>query len=238
MTRAFNWAQLWISISRGIQFIPQTLILAFAPFVFSLLLGLLVCLIRIWKVPVIAPLLKAIVTIMKGVPVYLLLVTASLMVTLYFNGIAEKLGWNVRAQNINGITLGVVVISIASIPMMSEALRGAALSVPQSQYEAGYAAGLSRWQITRRVVIPQMIPEAVPLLTNNLVSMVKASALCSLIGVPEVLSASIRAANQRYDLLEGYIAAALVYWGLCFLVEKVMRRIELYTGRFKSIQAS
>lgn len=233
MIRPFNWGQIWSSIAAAVQFIPQTLILSLAPFAIALMLGTLVAIARIWKVPVLSQLFAVVVTVLKGIPTYLLLVAASLISTLYYRQIAAAFGLKAGQDGINGIVLGVIVLSFAAVPTVSESIRGAMLTVSSDQSEAGYAAGLTRGQIMRRIIIPQTIPEAIPILTNNLVSMVKASALCSLVGVSEVLSASIRAADERYDLLEGYIAAALVYWVLCFVLEQGMNKLAYETSRFK-----
>lgn len=233
MIRPFNWEQVWVSVTAAIQFVPQTLTLSLVPFAIALVLGTLVAIVRIWELPVLSQLFQFIVTIMKGIPTYLLLVAASLISTLYYRQIAGAFGIPAGEDGIDGVTLGVIVLSLAAVPTVSESIRGAMLTVPADQSEAGYAAGLTKWQIMRRVIIPQAVPEAIPVLTNNLVSMVKASALCSLVGVSEVLSASIRSASERYDLLEGYIAAALVYWVLCFVLEQGMSRLAYETSRFK-----
>ena len=238
MIRPFSWSQVVDSFLAGVQFIPQTLILAIVPFLVAVVVGLVVAMVRIWKVPVLSQLLQAYVVIFKGIPVYLLLIAGSLTYIATFDVVAEHFGWAIRQKDVSMIWLGLFLLSIQAIPGVSEIIRGAFLSVSKDQYEAGYAAGLSRWQITRDLIIPQMIPEAMPGLTNCFVSFVKASALCSLIGVTEVMSAAVRAANVSYDLVEAYLASALIYWPLCASIEFVMGRIERRVSRFRAVLAA
>lgn len=238
MIRPFSWSQVFDSLRAGAQFIPQTLILAIVSFLVALVVGMVIAMVRIWRVPVLSQIFQAYVVIFKGIPVYLLLIAGSLVYISYFDVVAQHFGWAIRQKDISMVWLGLVLLSIQSIPAVSEILRGAFLSVSDDQYEAGYAAGLSRWQVARDLIIPQMIPEAMPGLTNCFVSFVKASALCSLIGVTEVMSSAVRAANVSYDLVEAYIASAIIYWPLCAAIEFLMGRIERKVSGFKAVLAA
>ncbi|PLS29357.1 amino acid ABC transporter permease [Bifidobacterium parmae] len=238
MIRPFSWQQVIDSLRAGAQFIPQTLILAIVPFLVALVVGMAIAMVRVWRVPVLSQIFQAYIVIFKGIPVYLLLIAGSLIYISYFDVVAQHFGWAVRQKDISMIWLGLFLLSIQSIPAVSEILRGAFLSVSDDQYEAGYAAGLSRWQVTRDLIIPQMIPEAMPGLANCFVSFVKASALCSLIGVTEVMSSAVRAANVSYDLVEAYIASAVIYWPLCAAIEFLMGRIERKVSGFKAVLAA
>lgn len=236
--RPFSSQQFVDSIVAASHFIPQTLLLVAVPFAVSIVVGFVVAVIRVWRVPVLAPVLQVLTTIIRGIPVYLLLVIANLLYDLYFDAIAEHFGWAARKSDSGLLNLSIVIMSIAFIPAAAEFLRGALLAVPASQYEAGYASGLTRLQILRRIVIPQMIPEAIPSISNMLISLIKASALTSAIGVMDILNESIRSASYNYNLLEAYLAAALLYWGLAVGIELLMKAAELRAGRFKKALAA
>ncbi|KFI97042.1 ABC transporter permease subunit [Bifidobacterium stellenboschense] len=236
--RPFSSQQFVDSLVAASHFIPQTLLLIAVPFVVSIAIGFVVAVIRVWRIPVLAPVLQVLTTIIRGIPVYLLLVIANLLYDLYFDTIAEHFGWAARKSGAGLLNLSIVILSIAFIPAAAEFLRGAMLAVPASQYEAGYASGLTRLQILRRIVIPQMIPEAIPSISNMLISLIKASALTSAIGVMDILNESIRSASYNYNLLEAYLAAALLYWGLAVGIELLMKAAELRAGRFKKALAA
>ena len=105
-------------------------------------------------------------TVIRGVPdlVWMLL--------LYFGGqilvndIAEALGYRSGPQ-INPFVAGVLTIGFVYGAYMTETFRGAIMSVPKGQSEAGWAFGMSRFYTFRRMVLPQMVRFALPSFTNN-----------------------------------------------------------------------
>lgn len=236
--RPFSSQQFVDSLVAASHFIPQTLLLVAVPFVVSITIGFVVAVIRVWRVSVVAPVLQVLTTIIRGIPVYLLLVIANLLYDLYFDAIAEHFGWATRKSDSGLLNLSIVILSVAFVPVAAEFLRGALLAVPDSQYEAGYASGLTKSQILLRIVVPQMIPEAIPSISNMLISLVKASALTSAIGVMDILNESIRSAGYNYNLLEAYLAAAALYWAIAVGIELLMKAAALRAGRFKRALAT
>ena len=231
--RNFNFSQIWESFIFAVQFLPQTLLLVFVPFLFCLFFGLLIAVIRTWRIPVLSQVLQVVVTIVKGIPVYLLLIVSNLLYILYFDKAAAFLGLPFRTANINILYFAMFILIFSFTPGISEIWRGAMLAVPLGQYEAGQAAGLTRLQILRRIVLPQTIPEVIPGMTSMLIGLLKASALAYMVGVTEILNASIRAASISYNLLEGYIAAAIIYWALSIGIEKGMSVLAQHVGKFR-----
>lgn len=232
---SFNPAQVIESLHDGIAYIPQTLAIVAIAFVISFVLGLGIAIILVRRVPVLNGFFKGFIAVMKGIPVYLLLIFAYLVFTTYFDRFAAAVGLPWTQKDVNGGVFGGVILSVAFIPFMAEALRGAFLAVPEGQYEAGRSVGLTGAQILRRIVIPQMIPEALPNLTNDVIGLIKGSALLYMIGVMDILNASLKTANVSYSIFEGYLAAALIYWALCFIVERSMGWLTRRTGRFKAV---
>jgi L-cystine transport system permease protein len=121
---------------------------------------------------------------------------------------------------------------------VSETIRGALLSVPKGQYEAGYSAGLTFAQVFRRVILPQMIPVALPVLCNNIIIFIKLSSILYFISVLDILNATMIAATASYRFLESYIAAALLYWAIGFVVEKISKIVEVIMSRYKTTSYS
>jgi L-cystine transport system permease protein len=230
---SLNYTQIWDSFVFALHFLPNTLLLLVVPFFLCLVLGLLVAIARVWQVPVLAQVLQVVLTLLKGIPVYLLLIVSNLLYTLYFDKMAAALGWSIRTDDINILYFAIAIITIAFLPGMSELLRGGLMSVPAGQYEAGYASGLSKWQTMRRIILPQMVPEVLPGMTNLLIALLKAGALSYALGVTDIMNAAVRAASNAYNLLEGYIAAALIYWGLSILIEQGMGLLVRRVGKYQ-----
>lgn len=113
----------------------------------------------------------------------------------------------------------------------AEIVRASILSVPRGQYEAATVIGMDYWQSMRRIVLPQATRIAVPPLSNTLLSLIKDSALASLVLVPELFrEAQITAANT-FEYLPLYTMAALYYWVLCYLVSLAQGPLERRLGR-------
>lgn len=228
-----NKRQILDSFLFALSFLPQTLLLVFVPFAICTVFGLLIAFVRVMRTPVLSQLLTAVVAIFKGIPIYLFMVVSYLCLVLYFNPIAEAMHWTIRQRDITPIVFAIVILSIAFTPAMSDVLRGAILAVPQGQYEAARSSGLTTVQMIRRVVLPQMIPAAIPNVTNMLIGIMKGSALAYSVGVTDVLNASLRDAASQYNIIEAYIAAALIYWALAVVIEKVMGALSSGMGRYR-----
>ena len=99
------------------------------------------------------------------------------------------------------------------------------MGVDKGQYEAGYASGLTKAQTFFHVIVPQAVRAVIPPLTNDILSLVKGTALVSVIGVSDILTDSINAASAAYSYLEAYVAA-LVFWGIGIVLERLSHYVE------------
>jgi L-cystine transport system permease protein len=169
----------------------------------------------------------------KAIPGILIIYIVYFSVTDGFNALAQAFHLNAGSKNISMNVIAVMAMSFMGGAFVSETIRGALLSIPQSQYEAGYACGLSFTQIFRRVVLPQLIPAAIPVLCNNIIVFIKLSSILYFISIIDILNASMIPATENYRYLEAYTAAALLYWGAGFAVEKASKLLEKGVSRYK-----
>ena len=202
---------LIVAARAGIACIPTTLLLSIVPFVIGTILGAVIAMVRIFRVKYLAQLFKTVIDTLKAVPLILILYI------LFFTMTAS-------IKNINMTIVAISTLSVFATVIISETIRGAFMSIDSSQYEAGYSVGLTTVQTLRRIVIPQAVPVAVPVLCNNLIGLIKASSIMYLITVKDILN---------YLYLDAYIAAALVYWGLILMIELLSRILEKRMGRFR-----
>ena len=133
--------------------------------------------------------------------------------------------------------VAIVALVICCLSGISEVIRGGLMAVDKGQYEAGEAMGLTWMQtfLAHHLCSPQVVRYVVPPLTNSILSLLKATALVSVIGVMDIMNGALVAANQSYSYLEAYIAAALVFWVLGLLLERLSKAVERYFG--KSVKA-
>ena len=84
-----------------------------------------------------------------------------------------------------------------------------------------------------RILIPQALATAVPNLVNLFVGNVKGSTLAYMISVHEMMGIAVAEANKAYRYIEVYVITALIYWGLCFVLEQIFKKVEIRQNRYK-----
>lgn len=217
-------------IGVGVRYIPVVLILSVVPLIVGLLFGTFIAIVRLYRVPVLNEIFTAIIVFIRGVPLILQLTTLFLFINLSFNIFAEWLGLQVNSSIISYTVIALIGLSINSVAYLSEIVRTALQSVSGGQYEAAYSVGLTSGQTLRRIIIPQAIPVAIPLIGNSFIGLIKGSSAASLISVVEVINATLHEANRSYSFLEAYVASAVIYWTLCMLVERMVAFLETKIG--------
>lgn len=119
-----------------------------------------------------------------------------------------------------------LALSLNTGAYASEILRGGVLSVPHGEVEAGRACGMSRLTLLRRVVLPQAIRQALPGYGNEVILMVKATSLASIITMLEVTGLAQKLISQTYRAVEIFVCAGAIYLALNFLVSRVVVALE------------
>lgn len=109
----------------------------------------------------------------------------------------------------------------------AEIFRGSLLAIAPGQYEASSALGLSRTTTFFKVVLPQALLVAVPPLGNELILMIKASAIASLVTIHDLMGVAKAGFSRTFDF-QLYLWAAVLY---LVLVELIRRGLLLVEGR-------
>lgn len=97
---------------------------------------------------------------------------------------------------------------------VAEVVRAGIAAVPRGQVEAAHSIGLSRWQMLRRVVVPQALRVMIPPLTNQYLNLTKNSSLAVAVGYPELVSVANTSLNQTGRALECIAVVMAVYLAL------------------------
>src|SRR5277367_6328145 len=104
-----------------------------------------------------------------------------------------------------------LAMSLHAGAYMTEILRAGLIAVPYGQYEAGHAQGMSRLQILRYVVMPQVFRTIYAPLGNQFIAIILASSLTSAIAVNEIASWMQTAGAASFRYFETFLVAAVVY---------------------------
>jgi cystine transport system permease protein len=201
--------------------IVGTIPLALVSFVVGLVVALLAALARLsprWWLSGIA---RFYISVIRGTP---------LIVQLYvvFFGLPSV-----------GVTIpswpsAIIVLSLNVGGYAAEIIRAAILSIPRGQWEAAYTIGMPRWLALRRIILPQAARVSVPPLSNTFISLVKDTALTSLILVTEMFRKAQQIAAFSNEFLLLYIEAAVLYWVICLVLSAgqgtLERRLERHVA--------
>ena len=125
---------------------------------------------------------------------------------------------------------GVLALSLYTASYVAEVLRSGILSVGKGQHDAASALGMTSTQRLRRIILPQALIYMLPVLVSLLVTMIKDSALTSVIGLPELLySSEVVAASTLHDLSAFTVAGVLYFvvtYPLTLLGNRLQRRMQ------------
>ena len=134
-------------------------------------------------------------------------------------------------------TAGLCALSLYGGAYFAESIRGAILSVPRGQLDAARAVGMPYALAMRRVVFPQMMGYLLPSLTNQIIGLVKDSAVLSIITVPELTMAAQVVLGTTFSPVETYTMVALLYWALTAAVAAGMLRLERRALAYRRAEA-
>jgi general L-amino acid transport system permease protein len=183
-------------------------------------LAILLALGRRSRMPVIQALCVGYIELVRGVPLISLLFMASVMLPLFLPaGVSvDKL---LRAQ---------LALTGFAAAYLAEVVRGGLQAIARHQYEAADALGLTYWQKTRFVILPQALRIAVPPLVSTFIGFFKDTSLVLIIGLFDLLAAIKVSLNEPAWAgfgVEAYLFAALVYFVFCYAMSRYSKRLEL-----------
>lgn len=148
-------------------------------------------------------------TAIRSVPDLVLMLLTFYSVQILINWLFTIVG--IGKVDINAFGAGVITLAFIYGAYMAETFRGAFESVPVGQLEAGKSTGMSNWLVFRVIKLPQMIRFALPGYTNNLLVLIKATALVSIMGLDDIISLTQQAGRSTQHLLFFNLVAAAVY---------------------------
>jgi polar amino acid transport system permease protein len=107
----------------------------------------------------------------------------------------------------------------------AEIFRGGLLAIDKGQYEASQVLGLSKWQTTTRIILPQMFRVTLPAIANESVTLVKDTALLYAVAVPELLHYAQTAVNRDFTIVPFFVAG-LIYLIMTLFLTVIFKGIE------------
>jgi L-cystine transport system permease protein len=196
----------------AIRAVPGALLMVFCTLVFGTVLGMPIALVRFYNVRFLKPFFDGVITVLRGIPYLIFL----LVFYLVFS----------RFPNLDIIFVAILAIGLCYSVQISEAIRGALESIGREQFDAAYAIGHSGTAVFCRIIFPQVVPAALPPLSNVFIWILKSLPAASMIGVNDILNSALSEATINYRYLEAYLSAGLVFWALFIIAEKIFLTVE------------
>lgn len=220
--KGYGWL-LW----EGVQLTVMVSVTSMAG---AVVVGLLAALAKLGRSKSQFLIVEAYTTIVRGVPELVLLLLVYYGAPTLVQDVAAALGYNLVIA-INPFVAGIATITFIYGAFACEVFRGAYLNVPAGQHEAATVLGLNRTAALRLVILPQVIRYALPGLGNVWMVLVKATALISIIQLPELMRNADVAARATRMPFTFFFAACLVYLAITLASMWAQARAEGWASR-------
>ncbi|MBL0375539.1 ABC transporter permease subunit [Rhizobium sp. KVB221] len=215
---------------------PLTLLLTATAGLFGLVIGTLTALARLSKNPLLSWPAFVFTFAFRGTP---------LLVQLYliYYGLGQILpGTWVRHSVLwpylrDGLWYAIAALSLNQAAYNAEVIRGSIQAIPRGQIEAAMSIGMSKWKILRRVTLPQAFRHCMPVLTSDLIILLKTTSLASTITILEVMGTARMLQRQSLLIFEPLIAAGIIYFAVVFILTRIMNTVERRMTSYRVVRA-
>lgn len=220
MGKLFDFKLIFEYLPSILTRIHITLFIVLLATIVGLLLGTLIALIRIYKIPIINYIAIIYISFIRGTPILV-----QLFIVYY--GLPEILiGIGIDINRWDKLYFVLITYALNTAAFMAEIIRASIMSVPISQTEASYSIGMTRWQTFHRIIAPQAIVTALPSMGTSIVGILQDSSLAFTLGVIDVMGQAQAIGTRTLHTIEGYIGAAIIFVVLSVLLEKIFSIIE------------
>lgn len=206
-----------IDVRNGLMMTLTTTLVAY---LIALIFGLFLGVMRVSKNPILFHASTLYVELMRGVPMLVLVIWIGFVVVPFLRLQTDG------AFPLTGVQGAILGLGFGYAAYLAEVYRSGIESISNGQMEAARSLGMGYFQSMRYVILPQAIRRVVPPLANDLVALLKDSALVSVVAVPEILQMARLFVSRTFRAFEGYNSAAFVYLVLTLVFIIVVRLIE------------
>ncbi|EID84865.1 amine acid ABC transporter, permease protein, 3-TM region, His/Glu/Gln/Arg/opine family [Treponema sp. JC4] len=201
----------------------------FLTLIFSIPLALPIALGRMSKDKVLSAIVNVFLLIIRGTPLMLQLLVVYFGPGLFVRWLVSK-GYDVSFRW-DRFTAAIIALSVNYAAYFAEIYRGGIESIPKGQYEAAKVLGYTRAQTFFRIVLPQLIKRIVPAMGNEVITLVKDTALVSVIGVSELLMVAKERQGALFSFVPLFIAGLFYFimnWFVSFAFARLEKKLSYY----------
>jgi len=170
----------------------------------GLLLGIVLAVLRLSRVPAVSWAAAVYVNLLRAVPLLLLIFWFYFLVPLMLG------------RPVGGFVSALIGFTLFEAAYFCEIVRSGIQSVRRGQVQSGLASGLTYSQAMRWIVLPQALRNMLPVLLTEAINLFKSTALVYVVGVRDFLTAASVIGTRDNNLVQVYLLASAIYFVLCF----------------------
>ena len=205
--------------------VGNTLLISLTSTVIGLAVGLLTGVVRTAPLSK-NPILRALHKLLNGIiAVYVEIFRGTPMMVqsmVIYWGYAFATG----GQTLPLIPSGILIVSINTGAYMAEIVRGGIISIDKGQFEGAMSIGMTHKQTMWRVIIPQVMRNILPSVSNEFVINIKDTSVLNVIGVTELYYFAGVIKRQNFQTFQTYLVICVIYFILTFSITRLLRYIE------------
>lgn len=201
----------------------------FLTLLFAIPLALPIAMGRMSKNKILSGSTNVFLLIIRGTPLMLQLLVVYFGPGLFFNWL-RSFGYDVNIRW-ERFPAAIVALSINYAAYFAEIYRGGIESIPKGQYEAAKVLGYTSGQTFFRIVLPQVVKRIIPAMGNEVITLVKDTALVSVIGVAELLLVAKERQSALFSFVPLFIAGVFYFimnWGVSVAFAKIEKKLSYY----------
>lgn len=195
----------------------------FLTIIFSIPLAMVIAAGRMARNKPLSSSVNLLLLVVRGTPLMLQLLVVYFGPGIFINWL-NSFGFDVSLRW-NRFPAAIVALSVNYACYFAEIYRGGFESIPKGQYEACKVLGYSRFQTFFRIIVPQVVKRIVPAMGNEVITLVKDTALVSVIGVGELLLVAKERQSALFSFTPLFIAGVF-YFVMNAIVSLVFNKIE------------
>ncbi|MCZ4271867.1 amino acid ABC transporter permease [Maritalea porphyrae] len=232
-----GYQTIFFALSRGVS---TTLYVTLVAFTLSVCLATIVVLARVSPLRVLREVATFYIEIVRGIPMLVLLFYIAFVGAPWFVGffnwgmnplIELGLFGKMTVRGFDFTWRAIIALTISYSAFIAEIFRAGIEAVDRGQVEAAKALGLGRWHTFRFVVAPQAFKLILPPMGNELVAMIKDSALVSVLGVQDITQLGKVYSASTFKFFETYNVVAFLYLVMTISLSLIVRWLESIMGR-------
>ncbi|HBI93313.1 MAG TPA: amino acid ABC transporter permease [Terrisporobacter glycolicus] len=189
-----------------------TLSVFFITLIISAPLGIMIAFLRLSKNKIISQMANLYILIMRGTPLLLQLVF------VFF-------GLPLMGIIFDRFDAVIVAFSLNYAAYFAEIFRGGIQSIDKGQYEGAFVLGFSKFEMYRKIIFPQVIKRVLPAMSNEVITLIKDTAIVYAIGLNDILRIAQISQNQQASIVP-LIEAGAVYLVLIGILTIMFKKIE------------